>query len=142
MLRFLITGFLVIHGLIVSAQSAGSFNPASAVQNPAWLSWWPAALGHSWLLSWLGLEKPPFSWLSGLLWLAGGLLLIAAGLGVVGVLIPQGLWRPLAISGAVVSLLMLLVYLHPFLGIGILADAAILVALLWAQWPAVSAIGS
>jgi len=141
MLRFIVAAILVVHGFIVSAQSLGGFNPGSGIKNPTWLNWWPTALGQSWLLSRLGLERT-FSWLSGLLWLTGGILLLAAGLSIFGFIVPQSYWRILAVGGAAISLFMLLIYLHPFFAIGILTSITIIIALLWANWPPVSAIGS
>jgi hypothetical protein len=137
MLRFLIGGMLIVHGLIVAGQSASAFGAGNPIANPSWLKWWPTAFGQSWLLAGLGLEKTIAAWLAGLLWLIGGVALVGAGLGVFGVLVPEGWWRMLAIGGAGMSLLMLLFYLHPFYGIGIGASAAILLALLWADWPVV-----
>jgi hypothetical protein len=49
-MKILIAVLLIVHGLIVAGQSSGSFNPVGGVKNPAWLSWWPANLGQSWLL--------------------------------------------------------------------------------------------
>ena len=142
MLRLLIGAMLIVHGFIVGAQSSGSFSAGAGVPNPSWLSWWPTALGQSWLISRFGLERSAVSWLAGLLWLAGGVLLVAAGLSVAGFLVPQALWRTLAVAGAVASLFMLIIYLHPLFAIGMLADAAILVALLWAHWPQAALIGA
>ncbi len=132
MLRFIIAGILIVHGFIVSAQSIGGFKPGAGVANPAWLNWWPKALGQSWLLARLDLEKT-LAWVSGSLWLVGGVLLLAAGLSVFGFIVPQSYWRVLAVAGAAISLFMLLVYLHPFFGIGMLASIAILIGLLLAH---------
>jgi len=41
-----------------------------------------------------------------------------------------------------VSLVVLVVYAHPLYAIGIAADLAILLVLLWAQWPSVETLGS
>jgi hypothetical protein len=142
MLRFLIGAMLIVHGLIVAAQSPGAFRGGEPLANPSWLAWWPTALGQSWLLAGLGLEQTVAAWLAGLLWLIGGVALVAAGLGVFGVLVPQGWWRALAIGGAGMSLLMLLFYLHPFYGIGTGLSAAILLALLWVCWPTPALVGS
>jgi hypothetical protein len=141
MLRFLIGGMLIVHGLIVAAQSPGAFRGGEPLANPSWLKWWPTALGQSWLLAGLGLEQTVAAWLAGVLWLIGGVALLVAGLGVFGVLVPQDWWRTLAVGGAGISLLMLLFYLHPFYGIGTGLSAAILVALLWAHWPALEQVG-
>jgi hypothetical protein len=137
-MKFIIAAVLIIHGLIVAAQSSGSFGstPPRALQNPTWVSWWPFSMGRSWLLSWLGLDETIFIYRAGgLLWLAGGILLVAAGLGVLGFIIPTEWWRSLAVAGAAISLFMLVIYLHPILTIGTGLSIVILVALLWTHWP-------
>lgn len=139
----LIAILLVIHGLIVASQAVGSFGSAipKEVQNPAFLNWWPVNMGRSWLLSWLGLDKTLIIYrTTGLLWLAGGISLIAAGLGVFGFIVPSEWWRDLAIGGAAISLLMLVVYFHPITMIGTASSLAILIALLWAKWPPASLV--
>jgi hypothetical protein len=138
-MKYLIAAVLIIHGLIVAAQSSGSLGSTlpRALQNPVWVSWWPFSLGRSWLLSWLGMDETMIAYrISGLLWLAGGILLVAAGLGVLGFVIPAEWWRSLAVAGAALSLVMLVIYLHPITIIGTGLSIAILVALLWAHWPA------
>lgn len=141
-MKLFIAILLILHGLTTAAQSSGSFGStaSSGIQNPSWVSWWPTNLGQSWLLSWLGLEKAPFTWISGVLWLAGGIALAAAGLGVLGFIIPSDWWRTLAIAGGAISLFMLVVYLHPFTIIGTALSIAILVALLWVHWPPTSLV--
>jgi hypothetical protein len=129
--------------LIVAGQAAGSFGstPPSEIQNPSFVSWWPINMGRSWLFSWLGLEKSLAVYrVSGLLWLAGGIALVAGGLGVLGFLVPIDWWRGLAIGGGAISLFMLAIYFHPILVVGITSSLAVLVALLWANWPSTSLI--
>lgn len=125
---------LVIHGLIVAAQSPAVFRANAGLPNPTWLAWWPTSLGESWLAASLKLGKPPFAWLLGLGWLAGGLLLIAAGLALAGILVAPEHWRFLATLGAALSLAMLLLYLHPFYLVGLALSIAILVELRWVHW--------
>jgi hypothetical protein len=141
MWQFLIGTMLIIHGLIVAAQSFGAFGWSSPVVNPPWLKWWPTALGQSWLLAGLGLEKSAATWFFGFLWLIAGVALVAAGLGVVGVFVSQVWWPTLAIGGAGLSLLLLFLYFHPFYAIGIGASVAILAAPLWIQWSTVAWVG-
>ena len=135
-MKFAIGFLLILHGLIVAGQSSGNFGSIapSGLTNPSWLSWWPMNLGRSWLLAGLGLERAPITWVVGLLWLLGGIALTAAGLGAMGVIIPADWWPSLAISGAVLSLFMLVVYLHPLMILGTMLSGVILVALLWAHW--------
>jgi hypothetical protein len=144
-MRLLIGVLLIVHGLIVAAQSTGSFKPAAGpvgLENPASVSWWPTRLGQSWLLSGIGLERSPLVGVGGVLWLMGGIALVAAGLGALGLLIPSVWWRDLAVAGAVISLIMLAIYLHPLYTIGIGADVVVLVVLLWAHWPPPELIGA
>ena len=142
-MKLLISVLLILHGLIVAGQSAGSFGSTipNELQNPSFVSWWPINMGRSWLFSWLGLERTLAVYrISGLLWLVGGIALIAAGLGVLGFIVPTDWWRELAIGGAAISLFMLAVYLHPITIIGTASSLAVLVALLWAKWPPTSLV--
>jgi hypothetical protein len=142
-MKLLISVLLILHGLIVASQSADSFGSTipNELQNPSFVSWWPINLGRSWLLSWLGLDNTLAAYrFAGLLWLVGGLALVAAGLGVLGFIIPPDWWRSLAIGGAGVSLFMLAVYFHPITIIGTASSLAVLIALLWAKWPPTSLI--
>lgn len=134
-MRIFVGILLLLHGLITMAQSGGSFKPTTGPVNPAWLNWWPAQLGQSWLFPRLGLEQSVGGTLAGLLWLAAGAALAAAGLGLLGFIIPTAWWRVLAGVGAGLSLLLFIVYAHPFFAVGIGANLAILLVLLWARWP-------
>ena len=89
----------------------------------------------------MGAVTNPIVRAGGILWLSGGLALIAAGLAVLGFLVPIGWWRALALTGAILSLVMLGLYLHPFYGIGIGASALILAALLIKPWTMLSQLG-
>ncbi len=99
-------------------------------------------MGQSWLLVRLGIERTFAGTLAGILWLAAGAALIAAGMGLLNILIPTTWWRPLAGIGAGLSLLMLILYANPMYLVGIGANLAILIVLLWAQWPSPEVLGS
>lgn len=71
-----------------------------------------------------------------------GAALIAGALGLFGFLVPPSCWLALAGAGAIVSLVVLAVYAHPLYAIGIAADLAILLVLVWAQWPSVETLRS
>ena len=137
MWRFVIGVLLIVHGLIVGAQTFGNFggSPGAGVNNPSWLSWWPTNLGQSWLLTSLGLEKGLAFWLVGLLWLVAMICLVVAGFGVMGVLVPQAWWPALAVAGAAISLCLLVLFFHPLFALGTPVDVGMLIALLWADFP-------
>jgi len=99
-------------------------------------------VGQSWLRSRLGLEKSFLGTLAGVLWLASGAAIIAAARGLLGIVVPTLGWRPLAAAGAIPSLVLFVLYAHPLHGLGIAADIAFLVVLLWAKWPPPEALGS
>jgi hypothetical protein len=142
-MKILISVLLIVHGLIVAGQAAGSFGsrPPSEIQNPSFASWWPINMGRSWLFSWLGMEKALAAYrIGGLFWLVGGIALVAAGLGALGLFVPTDLWRSLAITGGAISLFMLAIYFHPIMIIGTASSLAVLGALLWAKWPPTSLI--
>ena len=142
-MKLLISTLLILHGLIVAGQSAGSFGSMipKELQNPSFVSWWPINMGRSWLFTWLDLDKTLSVYrIGGLLWLAGGIALVAAGLGVLGFIIPSAWWRDLAMGGAAISLFMLAVYFHPMMIIGTASSIAVLVALLWLRWPPTSLV--
>ncbi len=138
-MKVLLAVLMIAHGLIVAAQASGSFRPVGGVANPAWLSWWPSGLGQSWLLA--GIEQSLPVRLGGVVWLAAGMALVAAGLGLLGVAVPFERWRSLALAGSALSLAMLLIYLHPFYLIGLGSSAALLAALIWKGWPVLQRLG-
>ena len=138
-MKLLISVLLILHGLIVAGQSAGSFGATipNEVQNPSFISWFPINMGRSWLFSLFGLQNSlPAYRISGILWLIGGLILVAAGLGMFGILVPVVWWRGLAIAGAAISLFMLLLYFHPLMIIGTASSVAVLVTFGWLHWTA------
>ena len=142
-MKLLISVLLILHGLIVAGQSAGSFGSTipNELQNPSFVSWWPINMGRSWLFSGLGLDRTLAVYrIGGLLWLASGIALVAAGLGVWGLFIPPDWWRGLATGGAAVSFIMLAIYFHPITIMGTVSSLAVLVALLWAKWPPTSLV--
>lgn len=137
-MKILIGILLILHGLIVVGQSTGSFGATlpKEVQNPAFVIWWPVNMGRSWLFSWLGLDKTLTVYrIGGLLWLVGGVVLVAAGLSLLGWIIPTTWWRDLAVAGGAISLFMLAIYLHPLMIIGTASSLAVIVSILLAKWP-------
>ena len=50
-------------------------------------------------------------------------------------------WRAVAVVSACTSLLLILFW-HPWLVVGVLIDIGILITLMWAKWPPQAMIGS
>jgi len=128
MWRIVIAVVLLAHGI---GHSLGLFPAFGLAKNERWTD-------HSWLLTNFIVESAA-RWSGVVLWLAAMFGFIGSALGFYGVLIPQ--WRLLAIGSAIVSLAGLSLYWNAFPSLGnkigaIAVDVIILVALLWAHWPA------
>ena len=63
-------------------------------------------------------------------------------LGVFGVPGLTEIWRTVAVISAALSLLLLVLFWHPWLIVGVLIDIGFLVSLLWINWPSADLIGS
>ena len=143
-LRFTIAGVLFFHGIghlmgVIPALGlirTGESSPA-AFRN--WSS-------RSWLLTNL-LGDTAASIVCGLLFAAGFVCTVGAGLSLIGWLLPHQGWRTLALAAAVVSLVAVALYWNALMllfphKVGALSvDITILVCLLWLNWPSEAAIG-
>src|SRR5688572_633615 len=107
MLRLVLGAFLIAHGLIHTSYGG---SPPVTVGGPPW----PFQLGHSWLLSGLGLGADAVRAVGTALWIATTAGFVAAGVGVFGVPVLHELWRGLAAGSAMLSLLLLGLYWHPW----------------------------
>ena len=123
----LFSAFLVAHALI--HLSFVSPRPKAAAGGPAW----PFELHRSWILT--PLRVPPSrSHSLGIvllvLVLAGASLAAVTALGIG----PASLFVPAIVLCAVASAVMLLLFFHPWLTLGIVIDVALLWAVLGAGW--------
>jgi hypothetical protein len=97
--------------------------------------WQTGAPARSWLLGAGGSTQG----LATALWVVSLLACIVAG---VVLMAHPAWWRPLSVAAAAVSLLTLALFWQPNLILGAAVDAGILVALLWARWPAAELVGA
>ncbi|HEX2883016.1 MAG TPA: hypothetical protein VHQ42_00435 [Candidatus Limnocylindria bacterium] len=127
----LVAVILIGHGLITSMIGfvAVTSPNAPAMALPSWFGWWPGPFGRSWLFEALSFGTAA-SVIGGFIWLVGGLLIIAGGLGWFGFGPFEGSRVPLLVAGAAVSLLALTVYFHPIYLVAVAINIAI-VFLLW-----------
>jgi hypothetical protein len=125
--KLLIAAGLLAHGAIHTG-FVSPRPPASAGGPP-----WPFTLETSWLLGPIGLDAATMRLVGIGLTAAtiGGFALAAiATLGV----LPQSLWVAGTAIGAVASLVLLIVFFHPWLILGLAIDALVLWAVLVARW--------
>ncbi|HRN17756.1 MAG: hypothetical protein WC972_12605 [Trueperaceae bacterium] len=130
MWRSLFALFLVAHGLI----HASYLSP-----RPADAKTWPFELGHSWLLAGGGGNLRVLGLILVVITAVGFVL---AGLGVLGVPFLHGAWLVFGGVAAGASLLLLGLFWHPWLVLGMVISLGILFSILWQRWPSAAFAGS
>ena len=138
MLKIALALFLIAHGLVHSILAIAP-NPSDPDAKPGTFF---TAVERSWLLPQLGLDTTTIRWIGIILVALSTIGFILAGLGVLGVPGLNTIWRTVSVISACLSLLLLILFWHPWLIVGVLIDIGILLALLWAKWPPVNMIGS
>jgi hypothetical protein len=138
MLKIALAIVLIAHGL-VHAGLAAAPNPADPNAKPGAFF---TSMERSWLLPQLGLNTSRVQWIGILLVAASTLGFVLAGLGIFGVAGLSTVWRMVAFISACLSLLLLILFWHPWLPVGVLINIGIMIALQWAKWPPVDIIGS
>jgi hypothetical protein len=134
-MRIFIIAVLLAHGLVHASLSWVPLPAANGPHTPFWPTWWRDAVDPTWPVNRLGVAAPVARTLGWILWLATLLGFAAAGLGLLGLPGLKAIWQSTAAVSAVISLLMLALYWHPWLVIGVLLDLAVLGALVWPRWP-------
>jgi len=136
MLKIALAIFIIAHGL-VHAILAIAPNPADPNAKPGAFF---TATERNWLLPQFGLNASTIQWIGIILVGLSTLGFVLAGLGIFGVAGLSAIWRTVAIFSAIISLLLLITFWHPWLPIGVLIDLALLIAFLWAKWPPIDII--
>ena len=132
-MRLLVAAFLVAHALIHLSYLTPA--PPRTAGGPEW----PFEMARSWAVTSMGLDASLVRILGTALAVVTIALLVAAGLATMGWLIPAGWWPTLVIGGAIASILTLALFFHPWILLGFVIDAALLWAVLVANWlPAAS----
>lgn len=130
-MQVLVGGFLILHGFITTAIGYGAVTGPNAapMSMPVWMGWWPGPFGRSWAFEALGMGGGA-AMVGGLIWLAAGLALVGGGLGWLGFGPLAELRHTLLVGGAVLGLVALALYFHPFYVAAVLINVAIVGLLL------------
>ena len=118
--------FLIAHGLVHAILAAA---PRPDIPDAKPLTFWTRP---SKLLP--GLPESIARPAATVLWVVSTLLFVAAGLGLLGLPGPSDIWSELATAGAITSLLLLLVFWHRWLIVGVLIDLVLILVLVVFGW--------
>ncbi|MGE5676155.1 MAG: hypothetical protein ACM3XM_20130 [Mycobacterium leprae] len=120
--------FLVLHGLVHTALASAADPDGRAfgwLVDPRW----------AWLLTRLGLSADLIRLTGTMLWVLVTLAFVMAGLGVFGFMVPTRWWRGFAVVASCGSLLLLILFWHPWFITGAGLDLAVLIGLLGIDFP-------
>ena len=115
--------FIIAHGLVHGILAIAP-NPADAEPKPGKFF---SAADRSWLLPKLGLSAEGIQWIGLILVALSSLGFVLAGMGVLGVVGLRAIWRTLMLVSSGISLLLLTLFWHPWLTVGLIIDALIFV---------------
>ncbi len=136
MLRTLIGIFLIAHGLVHSGLAAAPI-PNDPSSKPG--AFFTAPTRSRWL-SRIGMSEASIRIVGLTLVGLATLIFLLTGLGVFGIPGLQAIWQTLAIVAAIFSLLLLGLFWHSWLVVGVILDLGILVSSFLALWPDASMV--
>lgn len=131
MFKTVLALFLIAHGLVHGILAIAP-DPAQAEAKPGAFF---TSMDRSWLLPKLNLGAEAVRWVGIVLAALSTLGFVLTGLGIFGVGGLNALWRTAAVASACISLLLLILFWHRWLPVGVLIDVATLVTLLVVKWP-------
>jgi hypothetical protein len=133
-LKIIIALFLVAHGLVHYSLTTVPISAPGALRTPFWPGWWRDNIDPLWPASRLGLPPAFVRLLGSALWLAATVGFALAGLGLLGIPGLHAAWQGFAIFASTASLILLALFWHPWLVMGVVLSLGVAVAV-WQQWP-------
>jgi hypothetical protein len=125
-LRILIGLILIAHGLMTMSLATVPPPASGALRTPFFPSWWRASVDPLWPVMKLGLPEPLVRTIGWLLWAAILALFTLAGAGLLGFPGLTAIWQPIAAVAAGLSLVLLVLFWHTWLVLGIVINLVIL----------------
>lgn len=118
--------FLIAHGLMTMSLSTVPVPAPGALHTPYFPAWWRNNVDSTWPASRLGIPVGIIRIVGSSLWMAVLVCFAAAGAGLLGLPSLSSLWQFFAAAGGIISLILLALYWHPWLVLGILINVGIL----------------
>ena len=132
--RILFAIFLLAHGWVHMSLTQVPIPKPGALRTPFFPAWWRRGVDPAWPAYKLGLSEKAVQTLGWVLW-----LLVVAAYSLAAalyLLMPSyaGLWQGFTAAGSLLSLVLLALYWHPWLPVGVLIDLLLLSAV-FLRWP-------
>jgi hypothetical protein len=139
MIKLVAAGVLLLHGL----------GHGGALGALAWIGLRPGTNTGDWLAarSWLvpSLPADTATTLASAFWVVSLVAFVIAALSFWGIVVPGGVWRPLAVAAALVSATGIVLFFGTWPMFNTLAalgvNVAVLVAIAWLRWPSEAMLG-
>jgi hypothetical protein len=127
-MKLFLAAFLAAHALIHVSYLTPA--PPATASGPQW----PFDLGGSWLVTGAGMDPNLIKPLGAALVVVTAVLLLTAALATGGWIVPADLWPAAVAGGAISSALLLALFFHPWLVLGLAIDAVLLWVTLVSGW--------
>jgi len=125
-LKAIIAIVMILHGLIHASLSWVPVAQPGAMRTPFFPSWTRKDVDALWPISKMKLPENSIRTIGWLLWLITTGAFALAGLGLVGIPGLASIWTGLAVTGSVASMLLIGLFWHPWLPVGIVLDLVVL----------------
>jgi hypothetical protein len=139
--RILFALFLIAHGWIHMSLASVPTPQPGALRTPFFPSWWRNAADPQWPVRRLGVPDTTARTLGWLLWLLVTALYALAGLALIFVPGQVVFWQACTVGASLLSLVLLGLYWHPWLPVGIAIDIALLAAIAL-RWPVIQFVSA
>lgn len=134
-LRILFVLFLLAHGWVHMSLTQVPLPQPGALRTPFMPAWWRDAVDPAWPISQLGLSSTATRMLGWVLLVLIAAIYVLAGAALLLAPTQTALWQGFCAGASVLSLILLALYWHPWLPLGVLIDLALLSAI-FLRWPA------
>jgi hypothetical protein len=134
-IRILTGVFLIAHAWIHIGLAQVPVPQPGGLRTPFLPAWWRDAVDPNWPVSRLGLSPQITRTLGWILWILVAAGYIAAGIMLLFIPSQVAVWQGLTVGASGLSLLLLILYWHPWYPVGALIDLALLAGVIL-QYPA------
>lgn len=129
--RILFALFILAHGWVHMSLAQVPVPQPGALRTPSFPAWWRSGVDPSWPASRFGFSSETTRTLGWVLWLVVVILYTLGTVALVFFPAVTAVWQGLAVGASAFSLVLLGLYWHPWLPVGVIIDLALLAGVLF-----------